>query len=161
MAKADDAKGGTKKASGGLSVIGLVLLSLIAAGSGAGFGMMLPGLMEKKPTPVAEPSKAALAHGPAVQLLPLNPITTNLAQPASTWIRLESSLIVEQDLGSGSAVMTRRLAEDILGYLRTVSLDQIAGPSGYQHLREDLSDRVRVRSEGKVSDIIITSLIVE
>jgi flagellar FliL protein len=42
-----------------------------------------------------------------------------------------------------------------------LSIDQIEGPSGFQHLREDLNDRVRVRSEGKVLELIIQSLILE
>jgi flagellar protein FliL len=150
-----------KKAGGGLSVIGLILLSLIAVGSGAGFGMILPGLMEKEKKPVAEPSKAAQAHGPGAQLVPLTPITTNLAHPSATWVRLESMLVAREDMGPDGSVLVKRMSEDILGYLRTVSLDQIAGPSGFQHLREDLNDRVRIRSQGKVSGLVITSLILE
>ena len=34
-------------------------------------------------------------------------------------------------------------------------------PSGFQHLREDLNDRVRVRSGGKVRDLVIQSMIIE
>jgi flagellar FliL protein len=151
----------TKKSTGGLSVLGLILLSLIAVGSGAGFGTMLPGLMQPAKTPEPAPSKAEEAHAPGSQLLPLTPITTNLAQPAATWVRLESMLVTNQDLGADGPVMVKRLSEDILGYLRTVSLDQISGPSGFQHLREDLNDRVRIRSEGKVTGVVITSLILE
>jgi flagellar FliL protein len=150
-----------KKSKGGLSILGLILLSLIAAGSGVGFGMVLPGLVEPAKKPQPEESKAAEAHGPGAHLLPLTPITTNLSQPAATWVRLESMLVANQDLGVDGSVMVKRLSEDILGYLRTVSLDQISGPSGFQHLREDLNDRVRIRSEGKVSGIVITSLILE
>ena len=40
-------------------------------------------------------------------------------------------------------------------------LAQIQGASGFQHLREDLNDRVRVRSGGKVRDLVIQSLIIE
>jgi flagellar FliL protein len=152
---------GAKKAGGGLSVLGLLLLSLIAVGSGLGFGMIVPGLMEPKTKAQPEKNAAAQAHGPGAQLLPLTPITTNLAQPSTTWLRLESMLVAETDLGLDGPAMVKRLSEDILGYLRTVSLDQIAGPSGFQHLREDLNDRVRIRSAGKISGIVITSLILE
>ena len=88
-------------------------------------------------------------------------ITANLAQPKTTWIRLEASLVVKQDLGPEADVLASKMAEDIVGFLRTVTMEQIAGPSGFQHLREDLNDRVRVRSEGKVSELIIQSLILE
>jgi flagellar FliL protein len=54
-----------------------------------------------------------------------------------------------------------QIGEDILAFLRTLSLAQIQGASGFQHLREDLGDRVRTRSRGKVRDLIIQALIVE
>src|SRR5688572_2508826 len=100
-----------KKAGGGLSVIGLILLSLIAVGSGAGFGMILPGLMEKEKKPVAEPSKAAQAHGPGAQLVPLTPITTNLAHPSATWVRLESMLVAREEMGPDGSVLVKRMSE--------------------------------------------------
>ena len=58
-------------------------------------------------------------------------------------------------------MLAAQIAEDIVAYLRTVSLAQIEGASGFQHLREDLNDRVRVRSGGKVRDLVIQSLVVE
>ena len=94
-----------------------------------------------------------------VQALP--PITTNLAQPSTTWIRIESSIVINADMGPDGNVIAAKMAGDIIGYLRTVSIEQIEGPSGFQHLREDLNDRVRIRSEGKVLELIIQSLILE
>ena len=161
MSNAEPDKNGGKKSKGGLSVLGLLLMTLMAVGSGIGFGTMLPGLMEPAKKPHPEPSKTAQEHAPGRQLLPLTPITTNLAQPTATWVRLESMLVAEQDLGVDGPVLVKRLSEDIIGYLRTISLDQISGPSGFQHLREDINDRVRIRSAGKVSGIVITSLILE
>ena len=85
---------------------------------------------------------------------PLPPIITNLASP-------------EQHLGPAGGLDRRRrrrrprpgaaggaITEDIVAFLRTVSLPQIEGASGFQHLREDLNDRVRVRSGGKVRELV-------
>ncbi len=58
-------------------------------------------------------------------------------------------------------MLAATITEDIVAYLRTVSLAQIEGASGFQHLREDLNDRARVRSGGKVRELIIHTLIVE
>ena len=44
--------------------------------------------------------------------------------------------------------------EDIVAFLGP-SRSQIEGASGFQHLREDLNERVRVRSGGKVRDLVI------
>ncbi len=88
-------------------------------------------------------------------------ITTNLASPPNTWIRLETAALVKGDLGAEGNTLLAKLAEDVVAYLRTVPLEQIEGPSGFQHLREDLNDRVRIRSEGKVTELMIEALVVE
>ena len=50
-----------------------------------------------------------------------------------------------------SNALAAAIAEDIVAYLRTVPLAQLEGPSGFLHLREDLNDRARIRSGGKVA----------
>lgn len=154
-----------KKKSGGISILAVLIFSILAAGSGGLFGFMVPGIINPEtnaPKPHGE-AEAEKGHGPpaTARLTPLAPITTNLVKPTSTWIRLEAAIVIDKDLGPDATVITKKMSEDIIGYLRTVSIDQIEGPSGFQHLREDLNDRVRIRSEGKVSELVITSMIVE
>jgi flagellar FliL protein len=60
-----------------------------------------------------------------------------------------------------AGTLSAQIVEDIVAFLRTVSLTQIQGASGFQHLREDLNDRVRVRSGGKVRDLVVQSMIIE
>ncbi len=60
-----------------------------------------------------------------------------------------------------AGTLSAQIVEDIVAFLRTVSLSQIQGASGFQHLREDLNDRVRVRSGGKVRDLVVQSMIIE
>jgi flagellar protein FliL len=160
MAEDDKAE---KTAKGGISIIGLLLVTLLGVGAGTGFGFVVQGLLEsamRKPSADAaqEPDK----HLPPTAVIKTLPtITTNLAQPASTWIRLEAAIVVEKDLGPDGDVIVSEVAEDIVGFVRTLSMDQISGPSGFQHLREDLNDRIRIRSKGKASELIISSLILE
>lgn len=159
VAKADAAA--APKTSGGISVLGLLMLSIMAAGSGVLFGSMVPGLVEQKPVKESLAAKEVAGVPAGASLEPLGPITTNLAQPATTWIRLEVILVVEKDLGSDAEIIKKEISEDLLGYLRTLSIDQISGASGFQHLKEDLNDRVRVRSGGKASGVLVTSMILE
>jgi flagellar protein FliL len=49
----------------------------------------------------------------------------------------------------------------MLAYLRTLSLAQIQGPSGLLHLREDLNERVKMRSKGVVQELVLETLIVQ
>lgn len=145
-----------------------VMLILTALGIGLGglLGLQLLGKMQA--TAEARPGQTGAGAGQAAKgripaganVRALSPIVTNLGGPGRTWIRLEASLIVDGDQ-PGESVLSAQITEDIVAYLRTVSLVQIQGPSGFQHLREDLNDRVRVRSGGKVRDLVIQSMIVE
>jgi flagellar protein FliL len=162
MAKAE-AKEGAKKTGGGVPIVAILVITLLAAGAGGFFGMQVPSLTkagaEKPKTDAPAESEKKTPPNALVQALP--PITTNLAQPSTTWIRIESSIVIGADLGPDANVLAAKMSEDIVGYLRTLSIEQIEGPTGFQHLREDLNDRVRLRSEGKVLELIVQSLILE
>ena len=45
--------------------------------------------------------------------------------------------------------------------MRTLTLAQIAGASGLQHLREDLNERAAIRSDGRVRELILQTLVVQ
>ena len=150
----------------------LIAVMLILTGLGVGFGglmgLQLVSKMEAATSSKADarpgqnPGQAPKGRYPATaNLRSLPPIVTNLASPGRTWIRLEASLVVDGDQTAEANVLVAQIAEDIIAFLRSVTLVQIQGASGFQHLREDLNDRVRVRSGGKVRDLVIQSLIIE
>ena len=91
-------------------------------------------------------------------LVPLEPIMTNLSYPSDNWIRIEVSLVFT---GNPDNVLADQIHQDILAYLRTVSLQQIEGPRGFQYLREDLRERVQLRSEGRVNDLLLRTFVIE
>ena len=68
---------------------------------------------------------------------------------------LEEGAVGDADLLAG------QIGEDILAYLRTVSLPQISGASGLKHLMEDLDERTAIRSEGRVRELIIQTLVIQ
>jgi len=157
MAKAAEAP-----KSGGSVVIPVLVATLLVGGAGAFFGMQLPALVEKSVAPVEKhDGKSKPADAPKIIVRSLPPITTNLAVPSSTWVRLEVSAVITEELGPEGDVLMKRIAEDVVAYLRTVALDQIEGPSGFQHLREDLNDRVRIRSQSKVQELLIEAFVVQ
>ena len=57
--------------------------------------------------------------------------------------------------------MVAEIRQDIVGYLRTLSVAQIEGPSGLSHLREDLTERVQIRSNGQIRTFFIETLVVQ
>ena len=62
----------------------------------------------------------------------LEPIVTNLAYPSENWLRLEVALMFN---GPPDAKLAEDIHQDILAYVRTVSLQQIEGPRGFQYLQ--------------------------
>jgi flagellar FliL protein len=148
-----------KPASGGVPVFAILLMTVLALVMGGAFGM----LFNPAPQQVKEhtPPPAGEAGKPAFVLVPLPPLTTNLAGRTRVWVRLEGTLVMKADLGEEGPRLANKIGEDIVAFLRTVTPEQLEGASGFQHLREDLNDRIRIRSEGKVTDILIQTLIIE
>lgn len=149
--------------STGYFLLAVVVLTLAAAGVGFVLGQQL--LLRGAGTEAAEQAKPAGYLGERLKmesskLRPLTPIVTNLAGSSSTWIRIEASLVFDVVPDDADALVAR-ITEDIVAFLRTVPIERIQGASGFQHLSEDLNDRVRARSDGNVREIIIQGLIVE
>jgi flagellar FliL protein len=92
------------------------------------------------------------------QPVALDPITTNLAYPAERWVRLDISVLFEEPT---DPELARTIHQDILAYMRTVSLQQIEGARGFQHLRADLTERAELRSDGKVSELLFRTFVIE
>jgi len=162
--------GEDKKKSGLIVTIAIVaVLSLIAAGGGWVMGGMIAPQVD-------QPEEAAAAAGaghagdekkkgeekdenkPRENLIALDPITTNLSYPSDNWIRVEVSLVFAD---KPDVAIADQIHQDILAYLRTVSLQQIEGPRGFQYLREDLRERVKLRSEGRVNDLLMRTFVIE
>jgi flagellar FliL protein len=91
-------------------------------------------------------------------LLPIETITTNLAAPSDVWVRMELSLVFD---GDPDKAVAEQIHQDFLAFMRTVKLPQVEGASGFQHLKEDLEERARLRSHGRVKNILIRTLLFE
>jgi flagellar FliL protein len=141
----------------------LAILTCFAVGAGGLFGMqVLSGSDNAGTRPEAiSPQGQKSRYSDTANLRPLPPIVTNLASPKGTWIRIEASVVVGADAAAGANALVAAIAEDIVAYLRTVPLAQIEGPSGFLHLREDLNDRARIRTGGKVRELVVQALVLE
>jgi flagellar FliL protein len=191
MAKGSDKKGksdGEKPAKGGGGFMSTMLAFLVITGLGVGGGGLFGIQAAQKIGPNAKKddgkapandshggkdAHAKDAHGGGKdahakdgkdpknigpRLVSLPAIVTNLLQPEKVWIRIEASAVME---GDQIDKLTGAIVEDIVAYFKTCTLEQIQGGSGYQYMREDLNERVRVRGQGKVRDFVLQSFIVE
>jgi flagellar FliL protein len=143
----------------------LGLLTLLSAAVGGGFGLVIVSGIEKqiedKYKALPQKPEVASPYTGNVAIKKMAPVITNLAGSASDWVRLEASIVYRLDQEQNPEVMAAETRQDVLAYLRTLSLAQIQGPSGLLHLREDLNERVRLRSKGIIQEIVLETLIVQ
>jgi flagellar FliL protein len=181
MEDADLANAGPKKSSPVIMIAALAVLTLIAGGGGWLIGGMLaPKPLSTEEAKIVEEAKAAVALKNAGQkpegeagkkdeglpkiateangVVQLDAITTNLAYPTENWIRLEVALLFK---GAPDVAMAEQIHQDIAAYLKTVSLQQIQGPRGFQYLKDDIEERVDLRSEGRVTNVIFRTFVIQ
>lgn len=166
MAKAPVKKkdeGQAAKPSAMLGIVGLVVATLMAAGAGAFFGLKVlsPNVGIATGGDGGAPPPPATPKVEKIRVWPLAPVITNLAAPREAWVRLETAIVVETDDIENMSALTAKIAEDVAGYLRTLTLAQLEGPSALQHLKEDLNDRAALRSEGKVKEVVVFGMVAE
>jgi flagellar protein FliL len=143
-----------------------MLLVVTAAAIGMGWmsGGYLKGVDAPPSVPVAPENEGKTAQPSAEQpgvgptLVVLAPITTNIASPADTWIRMEVSVVYD---GPQPQAMSDDIHQDLLALVRTLKMHQIEGASGYQHLKADLEERASIRSQGHAKQILIRTLLLE
>ncbi len=174
MADAEEAPEKKKKASPlVMTIVGVALLTALGGGGGWAVGTFIaPKISEaekqqkaqeaadaKKPADGKQddtglPHIATAANG----IVQLEPITSNLAYPSENWVRLEVALMFK---GPPDAKLAEDIHQDILAYIRTVSLQEIEGPRGFQYLRDDIQERVDLRSQGRVSKVMFRTFVIE
>jgi flagellar protein FliL len=165
--KKDDIKSANKPSLVS-AVIPVLLLTVIAAGGGFAVATLLAGEpaaeVTAKPAdgePVGVKEAESKHEDNAGTVRRLAPIVTNLASPKDTWMRIEVSLVINAEGQAEQDIIAVQSSDKILTMLRTVSLAQIEGPSGFLHLKEDINDLLRESSENKIKQVLINSMVVE
>ncbi|MBO9122694.1 MULTISPECIES: flagellar basal body-associated FliL family protein [unclassified Rhizobium] len=169
MADAEGTEGQPKKKSAMMmTIIGLAVLTLLGGGGGwVVGGMIAPSVKSaqqaEQPAAAAEPAKAGETglqkiSTEANNVVQLEPITSNLAYPSENWVRLEVALLFS---GTPDVKLAEDIHQDIMAYIRTVSLQQIEGPRGFEYLRDDIQERVDLRAQGRVSKVMFRTFVIE
>jgi flagellar protein FliL len=140
------------------TLIELAVVVVLAACAGAAFEATRPG---PSGADKAGDSSAVAPLAQPSAIVDLPPIVTNLGAPPDTWVRLEGSIIFDPRALPHPDAVAGRIGDDILAYLRTVSLRQLEGPIGLENIRQDLNDRAAIRSDGKVRAFVIRTLVVQ
>jgi flagellar FliL protein len=140
------------------SLIEWAIVVCLAASAGAAFETLRPA-----PPAPDKPVQSAASEPPAQAstIVDLQPIVTNLGAPQDTWVRLEGSIIFDPKTLPHPEAVAGQIGDDVLAYLRTVSLHQLEGPIGLENIRQDLNERAATRSGGKVHALVIRTLVVQ
>nr|WP_310412667.1 flagellar basal body-associated FliL family protein [Mycoplana sp. BE70] len=168
MSDEDQGGEGKKKPSPVVTIAIIAGLSVLAGGGGWLVGNLLA------PAAPAEPVAAEAAGEQGAKkdkdgelarlateangIVALEAFTSNLAYPADNLVRMEVALAFKD---TPDPVLAEAIHQDIMAYMRTVSLQQIQGPRGFQYLRDDLKERVDLRSEGRVTNIMFRTFVIE
>lgn len=144
-------------------LIPVVVLTVVAAGGGAMLGtQIVAGTHAPAPEtkPDTKPDVAAAASD--AQLKELGPIVTNLTGPDRTaWVRLQAAIVYSKADAAGIDLVASRIGDDILAVLRTLTIADLQGATGLEILREDLTQRASVRSDGHVRELVIQTLVIQ
>jgi flagellar protein FliL len=140
------------------SLIEFAIVICLAASAGAVFEVWRPAASPAADKPAESPASASAQSSTIVDL---PPIVTNLGAPQDTWVRFEGSIIFDPKTLPHPEAVAGQIGDDVLAYLRTVSLHQLEGPIGLENIRQDLSERAATRSGGKVRGLVIRTLVVQ
>lgn len=144
-------------------IVPLMALTVAAIAGGSLVGMQIVAAVK---TDAASDNSAAdtPSGGPRLSnavVKELAPIVTNLASPDGAWVRLQTAIVYDRSDQMQMDVMSARIGDDILAFIKTLTLAQLQGASGLQHLREDLNERAATRSDGRVRELLIEMLVVQ
>ncbi|MEM7694967.1 MAG: flagellar basal body-associated FliL family protein [Pseudomonadota bacterium] len=146
-------------------ILALFALTLVGAAGGGALSLMqvktITDAAEKRAN--EEPVKAedALAWDDSTAVATLEPVLTNLAQPSSTWVRLEAALVFNEENVSDVARLREEVRQDVLAFLRTLNVGELQGASALNHLRDDLNERAQLATNGNVRELLITSMVLQ
>jgi flagellar protein FliL len=138
------------------ALVELAVVLLLGAAVGAAFEAMRPGALAP-----GKPTDVSAAPAAPTTLYDLPPIVTNLGEPQDVWIRLEGSIIFDPKALPHPEAAAARISDDALAYLRTLTLRQLEGPIGLEAIRQDLNERAATRTEGRVKEFVIRTLVVQ
>jgi len=93
-------------------------------------------------------------------ILALAPILTNLHEEQNVWVKMDIALVVKAQ-ETLEPEQQAEISSDFIALLRQMTSAQIKGATGLMNLREDLLERARIRSEDKISALLISSLVIQ
>jgi flagellar protein FliL len=165
MAKKDKKQDQAASGGGGSIVMSAVVALVFGAGGGGAAGyFLMPDIVPSGASPHTEqPAPAARTAGrfpdDAVELA-VPSIIADLDESTKLRARLDVSIIVAHGTPETTTLLGE-VREDVIAYLKGLTVDDIQGVRGFQNLREQLDDRARIRGRGAILGLLIGGLVLE
>jgi flagellar protein FliL len=146
-----------------LLLLAVLTTLAVAVGGASGFLMIAKAerAVDERRKAAEEDVQRVANYDAGSTIMRLGTVVTNLASPSDVWIRFEASFVVKVGTFNNPDAMAAQIRQDLIAYLRTLSVAQLEGPSGLSHLREDLAERIQIRSKDQARDIFIETLVVQ
>ncbi|HVZ04385.1 flagellar basal body-associated FliL family protein [Hyphomicrobium sp.] len=157
-------------AAGGMStgdlIKSMVVAVLLGIGGGATFGYFAipstPALPAKEAPPTAT-STAGVTDGrfPSDALeIAIPSIIVDLKGEPRSRVRLDLSIVAVHGT-TRTGVLKDEVREDIIAFLKGLTVADIQGVRGFQNLREQLNDRAKIRGRGSILGVLIGGFVIE
>jgi len=163
-AEADPEEEAPKKASKLPLILGVVLALV---GGGGGFFAVSSGMIggsggEPEEEVVEEENPEDAEQNVKVAFIPLDPMLVSLPRSgARSVLRFSAQLEVLPEHQDEITAITPRIIDVLNGYLRAVSIEELADPTILARLRSQMLRRIQtVTGEGKVRDLLIMEFVV-
>ena len=145
----------------------MLVAALLGIGGGGAFGYFaIP--VGTAPAPVEEAKPASVApqtpmsgRFPSDALeIAIPSIIVDLSGEPKSRVRLDISIVAVHGT-SESGLLKDEVREDIIAYLKGLTVTDIQGVRGLQNLREQLEDRARIRGRGAILGLLIGGFVIE
>lgn len=173
--EAEEKKG---RGTSGNIVVPMLLLAVLGGGAGFGYGLISSGGEEHQsrnssaledglnPSSEERATGGVSAQGRSgdwrkEELVPLQPLIVRMGGGAGKWLRLEGAIAFSAPSKEDRGQVVSQVGEDLMLFLGSTRLEQIASPTGLEFLRDDMNEIVRSRTDGHASRLILKSLVVE
>jgi flagellar protein FliL len=143
------------------TVLPVTVLTILAVALGGTTGKLIVARLRPALAAASGAANGSSPYTGDTDVRELAPILTNLADAAHTEVRLQASIVYQKKAVENPTVLMAKISDDLVAFLKTLSVEQIQGASGLQNLRDDLNERAAVRSQGLVREIIIETLVVQ
>jgi len=149
---------------GSLVISALVAIVLGVTGGGAFGYFVLPdgiGQTAQAKSEIAAQTQSVPGRFPSDAIeLPVPSVITDLGTDTKMRARLDVSIIVAHGTPEATTLVGE-VREDMIAYLKGLTVADIQGVRGFQNLREQLDDRARVRGRGAILGLLIGGLVLE